>query len=116
MLDKEILLVLASETGRNCAVLPPEFAPIVVRKLKRKFKIKVTAEEITSILDGYVSIYLFAASALKECLRPVRGEYASLADIDGENFIIKLANQFPTQDDQILSEIAAWVIYYEYLR
>jgi len=115
-ISQEILLILASETGRSCAVLPPEFAPIVARKLKRKFKIKVTTEEITRILNGYVSIYQFGASILKDCLLPSRGEYISLADLDGQKYIIKIVNQFPEEDEEILSEIAAWVIYYEYLR
>ena len=116
MLSQPIFLDLATETGRRFGVLPPDFAPKMVRRLRRKFKVKVSVEEITMLADGYVAIYRFAASVLHECLLPNNDEYASLSHVDGPKFMGKIAAQFPAEDASILNEIAHWVIQYEYLR
>lgn len=116
MLTPAILLDLASQTGQCCAVLPPDFAAKMQRRLQRKFKVKVATEEIASIVAQYVAIYRFAASTLQECLLPNNDIYASLSHIDDAKFMSKLTTQFPNEDIQILDEIANWVIQYEYLR
>jgi hypothetical protein len=112
----EILLDLASETGRRFAVLPPDFVQKMAKRIRRKFKVKMELDEIANLASGYAAIYVFAASALKECLLPVRGEYASLADIEDAKYMGKIAGQFPHEDAPILKEMAHWAVYYEYLR
>lgn len=116
MLDHLILLDLASETGRCCAVLPPDFADKMARRLRRKFKVTVPKDEIIALANRYAAIYNFAALALKESLLPHADVYASLSHIDDAKFMSKLAAQFPDEDTAILNEIAHWVIQYEYLR
>ena len=111
-----IILDLASQTGQRCAVLPPDFAAKMQRRLRRKFKVKVATEEIANVAAQHVAIYRFAASALRECLLPNDDIYASLSHIDDPNFMGKLSVQFPDEDPKILDEIANWVIQYEYLR
>lgn len=115
-LDRELLLDLAAEIGRCCAVSPPDFAPKMVRRLQRKFKVKLSPDIITELSANYVSIYRFAAVALKECLILNNDEFASLSHIDSSKFMSKLTEQFPNEDSAILHEIAHWVIQYEYLR
>ncbi len=115
MLDKQILLDLASETGRRFGVLPPDFAQKMAKRIRRKFKVKVGVDVIAELAAGYASIYRFADSVLKECLFPIQGEYASLADVDDQKYMAKITAQFPTEDTKILNEIAGWPIYY-YLR
>ncbi len=116
MLDLAIPLDLASETGRRCAALPPDFAEKMRRRLQRKFKVRVTKDEITALTNGYVEIYRFGAAALKECLLPHTDEFASLNHIDHVKFMGKLTSQLPHESAEILNEIAHWVIQYEYLR
>lgn len=116
MLDHFILLDLASETGRRCAVLPPDFAQKMARRLRRKFKLTVPKDEITAIANSYVTMYKFATLALKESLLPHNDIYASLSHIDDAKFMGKLTAQFPAESADILNEIAHWVIQYEYLR
>lgn len=116
MLDHPILLDLASETGRCFAVLPPDFAQKMARRLRRKFKVTVAKDEITALVNGYVEIYHFGASVLKDCIVPHIDIYASLSHIDQTKFTGKLTAQFPAEDARILDELAGWVIYYEYLR
>jgi hypothetical protein len=115
MSNQEILLDLASETGRRWGVLPPDFALKMAKRIQRKFKVKLGVEVIADLAAGYASIYRFADSALKECLLPVRGEYASLADVDNQKYMLKITSQFPAEDAEILDEIAGWAVYY-YLR
>jgi hypothetical protein len=64
----EIILDLASETGGRWGVLPPDFAPKMAKRIRRKFKVKVGVDEIANLAGSYAAIYVFAASALKECL------------------------------------------------
>ena len=116
MLTPAILLDLASQTGQRCAVLPPDFAQKMQRRLQRKFKVKVAAEEIANATAQHVTIYRFAASALQECLLPNNDVYASLSHIDDPKFMSKLTAQFPNEDPKVLDEISNWVIQYEYLR
>ena len=116
MLEKHILLDLAAETGRRCAVLPPDFAQKMSRRLRRKFKLTVAKDEITVTANSYVAIYKFATLALRESLLPNNDIYASLSHIDDSKFMGKLTAQFPDEALDILNEIAHWVIQYEYLR
>ena len=116
MLDSHILLDLANQTGQRCAVLPPDFVAKMQRRLRRKFKVKVAAEEIANIAAQHVVIYRFAASVLQECLLPNDDIYASLSHIDDPKFMSKLTAQFPNEDPKVLDELANWVIQYEYLR
>ena len=111
-----IIIDLASEIGRRCASLPPDFAQKMVRRIKRKFKVKLTQDEITILANQYAEMYRFAALALKESLLPHTDIYASLSHIDHVKFMGKLTSQFPAEDAAILNEIAHWVIQYEYLR
>lgn len=115
-LDLKILLDLAAEIGRCCAVISPDFAPKMARRLQRKFKVKLSPDIITGLSTNFVSIYRFAAVALKECIIPHNDEFASLSHIDNQKYMSKLAAQFPDEDNVILNEIAHWVIQYEYLR
>ena len=115
-LDHSILLDLASETGRCFAVLPPDFAQKMAHRLRRKFKVTVAKDEITALVNGYVEIYHFGASVLKDCMLPRTDIYAHLQDIDQPKFMGQLTAQFPAEDIRILDELAGWVIYYEYLR
>lgn len=115
MVDKPILLDLASETGRRFGVLPPDFAQKMAKRIQRKFKVKVDIDVIAELAAGYASSYRFAESALQECLLPVRGEYASLADVDDKKYMAKITAQFPIEDADVLNEIAGWPIF-NYLR
>ena len=116
MLTPAILLDLATQIGQCCAVLPPDFVAKMQRRLQRKFKVKVTTEEIANATAQHIAIYRFAASTLQECLLPNNDVYASLSHIDDPKFMAKLAAQFPAEPPEILNEIAHWVIQYEYLR
>jgi hypothetical protein len=115
MPNQEILLDLASETGRRFGVLPPDFARKMAKRIQRKFQVKLDVDVIAGLVDGYVSIYRFADSVLNECLLPNRGEYASTADVDDQKYMAKISAQFPGEDPKILNEIAGWTIFY-YLR
>jgi hypothetical protein len=115
-LNHELLLDLAAEIGRCCAIIPPDFASKMARRLQRKFKVKLSPDIITELSANYVSIYRFAAVALKECLVPNNDEFASLSHIDAPKFMSKLTTQFPNENNAVLNEIAHWVIQYEYLR
>lgn len=111
-----MLFDLASEISRRCAILPPDFVTKMIHRLQRKFKVKLSPDIITKQSAIYVSIYRFAASALKECLLPNNDEYASLSHVDDQKFMSTIQAQFPAEDSEILQEIAHWVIQYEYLR
>jgi len=112
----QLLLDLATQTGRRCAILPPDFAAKMQRRLRRKFKVKLELDTIVSIVEKHVTIYRFAAAALRECLIPNNDIYASLSHVDDPKWMDKLAAQFPDEDPKILDEIANWVVQYEYLR
>ena len=116
MLTPAILLDLASQTGQRCAVLPPDFAQKMQRRLRRKFKVKVELDTIASIVEKHASIYNFGAAVLRARLLPSDDVYASLSHIDDAKFMAKIAEQFPNEETAILNEIAHWVIQYEYLR
>ncbi len=115
MPDKPILLDLANETARRFAVLPPDFAQKMVKRIRRKFKVKLDVNVIAELTAHYASVYRFAESALQECLLPVRGEYASLTDVDDQKYMAKISAQFPAEDADILNAIAGWPIF-NYLR
>lgn len=116
MLAPEILRDLADQTGQACGRLPPDFAQKMVRRLRRKFKIRLEAEVVAQSAVRYQAIYQFASAALKDCLRPSQGPYANLADIDDPKYMARLKQQFPDEDEKILDLLAGWVIQYEYLR
>ena len=116
MPDLPIRLDLASETGRRFAVLPPDFAQKMARRLQRKFKVKIAVDVIIKLVNSNASIYHFTASVLKECILPHIDEYASASHVDDNKLMGKVRAQFPIEDVRILNEIVGWVIYYEYLR
>lgn len=116
MQNKEIFLDLARETSQRFGNLPPDFAKTMWRRLQRKFKVKVSADEIAALTNSYADIYRLAALTLKECILPHADEYASLSHIDDQKFMSTIQAQFPAEDPEILREIAHWVIQYEYLR
>jgi len=116
MLDKQIIFDLANETGRHWDALPPDFPQKMAKRIRRKFKLKLDVETIARLADHNQSIYAFAAVALKDCLLPAKGPYASPADVDNQKYMELIQKQFPNDDKDILDLLAGWAVYYEYLR
>lgn len=116
MVAQFVVLDLARETCQKFGILPPDFAQKMRRRLQRKFKVKVSTQEIDVLANHFADIYRFAALTLKECILPHTDEYASLSHVDDQKFMSTIQAQFPDEAPEILQEIAHWVIQYEYLR
>jgi len=115
-MKKEIKLYLANETVRGgYGPIIEGFEEIMVKRLRRKYKLKVSINEVTELIHKYNNIYSVGRSFLWDYLPPAKGEYASPGDFDQDNFIARLSNEFPTVDKDILELIGRWIVYCEYL-
>ncbi len=90
MLEKDVLFDLANETVRNYGDIEPNFAQNMVRRIQRKFSVKVMPEEITEYALHYKEIYRFAKSVFRNYLKLPKRKYADPSDIDFENFCFAL--------------------------
>ena len=115
-MEKDIRLDVANETARRYGETKPDFAKKMAARIRRKFAIQVAPEEIAGLALHYKQMYSFAASILKEHLRPSNTPYAETGNVDFENFLSRISKEFPEDDIDLLRAVCGWVVYYEYLR
>jgi hypothetical protein len=117
-MEKNILLDLANETGRIYGNLPGDFANKMVKRIRRKFAVKVDAKQVDECALHYKEIYAFGASVFREYLKPKPPTeiFAQPGDVDFKSFVARIKAKFPADDVDSLEGICGWVLYYEYLR
>ncbi len=115
-METKILRDLANETVRTYGDLATDFPQKMSKRIRRKFSINVEPDVIFEIAFHYKEIYNLAKDRLPSFLRSQGAKYADLTDVDFEGFVKALANNFPSDDFEILRLIGSAAIYYEYLR
>jgi len=116
IVDKNIALDLANETLREYGDLPPDFAEKMVKRIRRKFAVKIEQQDILEHALYYKEVYAFGKSIFKQFLGQQHGKYASSEDVDIEKLIAALVQKYPHDDLEILQNIVGALIYYEHLR
>ncbi len=115
-MDKEIQLDLANETSKVYGPVPSDFADRMVKRIRRKFKVKVDTSEVADLADTFKNIYSFGKGVLSDYLGAPKDKCASVEDISLDKYRDRIAREYPKVDTDLLVIIGDWVIYWEYLR
>ena len=114
--DPRVVEYVAREALSRYGPIEPGRAAKVRRNLRRNLALSVATEEIEALLRHYKELYRSGASLLRNHLRPPAGKLCDPGDVDFEGLVSALSAENPGDDRALLSLVANWVIYYEYLR
>ena len=114
-MHKDIVMEIAYQTARKFGRADADFAAKMSRRLRRKFELKVSKDEILELALRFSEIYRFATARLMDCIRPSADGYARSSNVDDEKYLALLVEKFPEEPPDILSTISGWVVFYDYL-
>jgi hypothetical protein len=115
IMDKLVLLDIAEQVARNVGRIDLAFPKRLSARIRRKFGLKISPEEVSALTAHCAAIYQAALELLPGCITPSADGYARLENIDGPRLAQLLGERFPQDDPQILTSISGWMIFYDYL-
>ncbi len=114
-MKKEIYYVICHEVARR-RYDQKDLSQRILKRVKRKFRENITDDQIKQVIETVFSIYEFTKDKLPQFTDPSTTGYTNpkFIRVDGLEKVVK--EQFPDEEDKVLSDVVSRVIYYEYLR
>lgn len=86
------------------------------RRIRRKFQENIEKQNIEQIIHDIGLLYSYTSKRLPKFTMPSTTGYAEPQFVKINDLIKDVKGKFPKTSKKVLSDVAGWVVYWEYLR